>query len=205
MTTDYGYDALTYIPPEMNPWGLQLITPEASEFGEYALVGCEQASIETHHQVEVVDEDGRPLRGVWVIFGFGSGKSINMPPRINYWRNGPTVLKGNAQRTNAMGYVQHTFGEGGEDIFIWGRNKEGDLLYPSAIVKNCTWQRTPVAMFEHTGVALRFQLRRAGVIPLSGQMAELKTFLLDHEGRITALEGKSAEDVVLGSLEPGES
>lgn len=166
MTIDYGIDPLTYIPPEMNPWGLQLVTPEPSEFGAYVLIGIEQASIETHHQVEVVDEDGKPLRGVWVIFGYSSGPQINMPTRKNYWQNGPTVLRGNAQRTNAMGYAQHTFGEGGEDIFIWDRNREGDLLYPSPIVRNCTWQRTPIANFEHTGVQIRFQLRRAGVIPM---------------------------------------
>lgn len=186
-------EPLTFIPPEMNPWGLQLITPEPSEFGAYHLVGIEQASIEGHHQVEVIDEDGRPVRGVVVIFGFDSGPSINMPTRINHWRDAPTVLKGNAQRTNAMGYAQHTFGEGGENIWIWDRNREGDLLYPSAIVKNCTWQRTPVGRFEHTGIALTFALRRTGVTPAAERLSALEawvTKLDDFEARLAALEAK---------------
>lgn len=128
-------DALTHIPAEMQAWGLQLITAEPSEFGQYVLIGVEQASIEGHHQVEIVDEDGKPLRGIEVIFGFpGGGPPINMPVRINYWRDAPTVLRGNGQRTNSAGYAEHTFATGGEDIWVWHRNKEGDLLYPSPIV-----------------------------------------------------------------------
>lgn len=190
MTIDYGTEALTFIPPEMNPWGLQLKTAEPSEHGEYVLIGCEQASIETHHQVEVVDEDGKPLRGIWVIFGFSSGRPINMPTRINHWEDAPTNLRGNPQRTNAMGYAQHTFGEGGEDIWIWDRNREGDLLYPSAIVKNCTWMRTPVANFEHTGVALTFMLRRANVVPAAGRLSALEAWVPHIEARLERLEGK---------------
>jgi hypothetical protein len=183
-------DPLTFIPPEMHPWGLQLVTPEPSEFGAFHLIGVEQASIETHHQVEVIDEDGKPMRGVWVIFGWDTGPAINMPVRINHWRDAPAVLRGNAQRTNAMGYAQHTFGEGGEDIWIWDRNKDGDLLYPSAIVKNCTWQRTPVANFEHTGVAISFQLKRTGVTPAADRLAALEAWVTGLDERLKAVEGK---------------
>lgn len=185
-----NYEPLTFIPPEMTPWGLQLVTPETSEFGEFVLIGIEQASIESHHQVEVVDEDGKPMRGVWVIFGWSTGPAINMPTRINHWQNGPTSLRGNAQRTNAMGYAQHTFGEGGEDIFIWDRSKDGDLLYPSPIVRNCTWQRTPVARFEHTGVALSFQLRRVNVIPAADRLSALEAWVTTLDERLKVVEGK---------------
>lgn len=186
-------EPLTFIPPEMNPWGLQLITPEPSAHGAYHLAGVEQASIEGHHQVEVIDEDGKPMRGVVVIFGFDSGPAINMPTRINHWRDAPTVLRGNAQRTNAMGYAQHTFGEGGEHIWIWDRNRDGDLLYPSAIVKNCNWQRTPVGRFEHTGILAQFQLRRTGVTPAADRIANLEAWVTrfeDFEARLAVLEGK---------------
>lgn len=185
-------EPLTFIPPEMTPWNLQLITPEPSQFGEYALIDIRQADIETHHQVEVIDENGQPLRGVWVIFGFGSGPSINMPYRKSYWRDAPTALKGNAQRTNAMGYAQHTFGEGGEDIWIWDRNKDGDLLFPSAIVRNCTWQRTPVARFEHTGILATFQRRQVGVIPQADRIAALEALVPALEERLRTLETPSA-------------
>lgn len=186
-------EPLTFIPPEMAPWGLQLVTPEPSEFGEFVLIGIEQASIETHHQVEVVDEDGRPMAGVGVIFGFpGGGPSINMPVRVNHWRNSPTVLQGNGQKTNSAGYAQHTFATGGEDIWLWHRNKEGDLLYPSPIVKNCTWQRPPVANFVHTGILARFQLRRVGVTSQADRLAALEAWVTGFDERVKALEGKGA-------------
>lgn len=187
-------EPLTFIPPEMSPWGLQLVTPEPSEFGQFVLIGIEQASIETHHQVEVVDEDGRPMAGVGVIFGFpGGGPSINMPVRINHWRGSPTVLQGNGQKTNSAGYAQHTFATGGEDIFVWHRNKDGDLLYPSPIVRNCTSVRTPVGNFEHTGVKIRFALRRTNVIPAADRLSALEAWVTNVEGRLAALEGKREE------------
>lgn len=177
-------DPLTHIPPAMSPWGLQLVTPDPGVFGAYHLVGIEQASIETHHQVEVIDEDGKPVRGVVVVFGFSSGPNINMPARVNHWPDAPVYLKGNAQPTNAMGYAQHTFGEGGEDIFIWDRNDDGDILYPSAIVRNCTWQRTPVARFEHTGVSLVYQLRRTNVIPAADRLSALEAWVTTFEAQL---------------------
>lgn len=190
-------EPLTYIPTEMHPWGLQLVTPEPSEHGAYHLVNVEQASIEGHHQVEVIDEDGRPLRGVTVIFGYDTGNPINMPTRVNHWRDAPTVLRGNAQRTNSAGYAQHTFGEGGEHIWIWDRNKDGDLLYPSAIVKNCTWVRTPVGRFEHTGVSVTMQLRRTGVTPAADRLAaleartsELEKWVTTFDETLKAMKGK---------------
>ena len=188
---DYGYEALFGIPPEMGPWNMQLVAPFPAEFGEYVLVGCEQASIELHHQVEVVDESGDPLRGVWVIFGFpGGGPNINLPVRRNFWRQGPVVLQGNAQRTNAMGYAQHTFASGGEDIWIWDIDKEGDLKLPSVIVKNCTWLRTPVGRFEHTGVSLTFQRRMVGVTPRRQRLDTLEQQLQEVLQRLSALEAK---------------
>lgn len=183
-------DPLTFIPAPMQPWGLQLITAEPSEFGAFHLISVEQASIEGHHQVEVVDEDGRPLRGVGVIFGFpGGGPPINMPVRVNHWRDAPRVLQGNGQSTNLAGYAEHTFGEGGEDIWIWHRNDEDDLLYPSAIVRNCTWQRTPVGRFEHTGCSLLFMLKRTGVTPQADRLSALEAKAADFDARLEMLEG----------------
>ena len=61
------------------------VLPFPSEFGEYALIEVDQADIELHHQVEVIDESGEPLRGVWVIFGFpGGGPDIALGARENY-------------------------------------------------------------------------------------------------------------------------
>lgn len=179
---DYDYEALAGIPDNMTPWGMRLELPFPSRFGEYVLIEAEQADIELHHQVEVIDENGDPLRGVWVIFGFpGGGPDLALIPRINHWRGSPAVLKGNAQKTNAAGYAQHTFKSGGEDIWVWDVDKEGVLWLPSVIVRGCRWVSTPVGQFEHTGVKLRFQRRQVGIIPRRQQLEELET-------RVTALE-----------------
>lgn len=175
---NYAYESLYQIPPAMGPWNLRLENPQPSEYGQYVLVGCEQAGIELHHEVEVIDESGFPLRNVWVIFGFpGGGPSIGLGYRRSYWQNAPAVLKGNAQKTSGGGHARHTFQSGGEDIWIWDIDAEGDLKLPSPIVRNCTWQRTPVGMFEHTGVRLTFQRRRAGVIPLEQRLQGLEAQL----------------------------
>ena len=172
----YDYEALTSIPPAMGPWNLRLDRPIPSDFGEYVLVGCEQAGIELHHEVEVIDESGFPLRGVWVIFGFpGGGPNINIGVRQNYWRQAPAVLKGNAVKTAVSGYVRHTYQSGGEDIWVWDVDADGDLKLPSPIVRNCTWVRTPVGMFEHTGVKLTFQRRKKGIIPLRQRLEALES------------------------------
>jgi len=181
---DYGYESLKGIPEAMQPWNLKLELPFPSEFGEYALIEVDQADIELHHQVEVIDESGEPLRGVWVIFGFpGGGPDIALGARENYWRGAPAVLKGNAQRTNYAGYAQHTFKTGGEDIFLWDVDRQGVLRLPSPMVQNCTWVRTPVGQFEHTGVKLRFQRRQNGVVPR-------RQILEDLEARVKALEAR---------------
>jgi hypothetical protein len=181
---EYGYESLKRVPEAMQPWNLSIELPFPSEFGEYVLIEVDQADIELHHQVELIDESGDPLRGVWIIFGFpGSGPSIPLGPRENYWRGAPAVLRGNAQKTNYAGYAQHTFKEGGEDIWVWDVDREGVLRLPSPIVRNCTWQRTPVGQFEHTGVKLRFQRRQKDVIPRRQRLETL-------EARVKALEAK---------------
>jgi hypothetical protein len=186
---DYGHEALKRIPDEMSPWNLRLTLPFPSEFGEYVLTEVDQADIELHHQVEVIDESGDPLRGVWVIFGFpGGGRDIPLGPRENYWRGAPSVLKGNAQKTNGCGYAQHTFKTGGEDIWVWDVDREGVLRLPSVIVQNCGWAATPVGQFEHTGVKLRFQRRQTGVVPRRQRLEDL-------EARVKALEARLGEYV----------
>lgn len=181
---NYGYRELFGIPPEMAAWGMSLQLPYPSEFGGYALVEVEPADIELHHQVEIIDESGDPLRGVWVIFGFpGDGPDINLYPRENHWRSAPSVLKGNAQKTNAAGYAQHTFKTGGEDIWIWDVGTAGVLKLTSTIVKGCKWVGPPAGQFLHTGVKLRFQRREAGVVPRQLRLEAL-------EARVAALEAK---------------
>jgi len=76
------------------------------------------------------------------------------------------------------GYAQHTYGQGGESIWIWDVDRAGRLELSSAIVENCCWIK---ARFNHTGVKLTFQRRRAGVVPQRQRLADL-------EERVIAME-----------------
>jgi hypothetical protein len=187
---DYGYEELRRIPDEMAPWEMNLVLPpnsiwDGEDTGKYVLVGVDQASIELHHQVEVLDENGNPLADVWVIFGFpGGGPDLGrLNPKENYWPGAPAVLMGNAQKTSLAGYAQHTFKTGGEDIWVWDLDDEGVLKLPSPIVKNCKWTTPPVGWSNHTGVRLRFQRRRDDIVPEKQQLADL-------EARVAALEAQ---------------
>ncbi len=188
---DYGYEELRRIPDEMAPWNMVFVMPPKSiwdgpDSGKYVLVDVDQASIEQHHQVEVLDENGDPLADVWVIFGFpgGGGRDLGgLNPKENYWSGAPAVLNGNAQKTSLAGYAQHTTGQGGEDIWIWDLDDDGVLKLPSPIIKNCTWVTPPTGWSNHTGVRLRFQRRRADIVPKKQQLADL-------EARVAALEAQ---------------
>lgn len=181
---NYGYDELLSLPVKMEPWNMRLDYPALHQWskGQYVLVGCEQAGEELHHEVEVIDENGSPLGGVWVIFGYpGGGPDLNLKPDVMLWPNGPAVLKGNAQKTTISGCVKHTFQQGGEDIWIWDLQPADPEMrqlsvinLPSVIVRNCTWQRTPAGHFEHTGVKLTFQRRMNGVIPTQQMIDEMR-------------------------------
>lgn len=184
---NYGHPALTGIPLRMQSWGLHLEQPYPSAFGEYVVTDIRPADIEQHHQVEVINEDGDPLRGVWVIFGFpGGGPEIGLTPLESHWRGAPQVLRGNAQVTNGAGYAQHTFKSGGEDIWIWDLDDEGVLRLPSPIVKNCKWASTPIGRFEHTGVKIQFQRRIIGVKPRAQRLDELEMRVAVLEHRLAA-------------------
>ena len=191
---NYGFDTLKGIPEKMTPWGLQLEQPYPSDYGEYVLIEVAPADVELHHQVEVVDENGEPLRGAGVMFGFPGGGGKQGPiPRNNYWRGSPAIINGNYQATDSSGYAQHTFQAGGEDIWVWDIDEDGVLELPSPIVKNCTWVSTPVGRFEHTGVKLRFQRRVKGVKPRVQRLDEIEVRLAVLEERVK-LEIQRIED-----------
>jgi hypothetical protein len=177
---DYGYQPLLGIPDRMAPWNMSMDLTPATEFGEYVLVGCEPADIESHHQVVVMDEDGQPLSGVGVIFGYNTGPWVAPRPRINHWYMAPRVLTGNYQKTDPAGCAKHTFGEGGETIWIWDVDRDGVLRLSSDVVFNCSWLQE---RFNHTGVKLTFQRRQQGVMPLRQRLAEIERRLAELEAR----------------------
>lgn len=173
----YDHQALLGLPVEMDPWGATLELGQPTESGQYVLVGCEPADIESHHQVLVIDEDGRPLGGVGVLFAFSTGPAVAPRPRVNYWTGAPRILNGNYQRTNLAGEARHTFGEGGETIWVWDVRSE-TLELSSDVVFDCRWIPE---RFNHTGLKLTFQRRRKGIVPIKRRLADI-------EDRLTKLE-----------------
>lgn len=204
------FRALTRIPERMAPWHMRLDFPYVvqqgttlgkNDHGQYVVLDIQPATIEQHHQVTVVDEGGDPLPGVWVIFGYpgSNGPLIPLEPKENYWFNSPKELVGNAQRTNMMGYAQHTLGQGGEDIFVWDLDADSVLKLSSVIVRNCTWITTEAGgPFNHSGVHITFQRRRAGVPVMSrkerldnleAQLARVEADLQKAAGMIETVRG----------------
>jgi hypothetical protein len=189
----YGYSDLFAVPEAMTRWNLRINNPVPSRYGYFAVVKIEQATIEMHHQIIVLDEHGEAAPNIGVGFFYPGGNGPSAPhPNRNYWRDPPIVNPaGNWQVANYGGYAQHTYNDGGETIVCWHMDDNGDLLYPSAAVYNAIWldnssQGTQDVRFLHTGVKVTFQLRRPEIVPMSRDMLRAK--IADLEVRIAALE-----------------
>ncbi|MCB0192022.1 MAG: hypothetical protein KDJ65_08770 [Anaerolineae bacterium] len=196
----YGYSSLDGIPEAMHPFQIGHVEHpliNSRNPGQYVLVDVEPADIEQHHQVYVIDEHGDPLPGVWVIFGFGSGKNLNaLKPKEMLWTNGPGDLHGNAQRTNRMGYAQHTFGpETGETVWLWDV-RDGRLDLPSVIVHSLKWLDAGFAgLFVHTGVKLTFQRRRKDVEPRGRRFDRIDQAIEKLQAEIETLKSSGSGDL----------
>jgi hypothetical protein len=158
-------EELNKIPPEMAAWNtLKIKKPIPTAQGRHwALVGCEPARIEQSHQVLLLDEDGNPAQNTVVVFGFGKGGGTDYTGALaaspNNWHECPAVINGNAVKV-INGYAQHTYGGGGEDIWVWDLEPDGSLNNPSDIVYGNIWINTggqPFG-FNHQGTFLTFQL-----------------------------------------------
>lgn len=179
---EYGYDELLGPNDVGLKHGMGVVRPYPSEYGEWVLVGYDHSSEEQHHQVQLIDEDGDPIMGVWVIFGYpgGDGKDYShLIPMINHWRGSPQVLRGNAVKSDGSGTAKHTTGSGGEDIWVWDvqENAAGVkvLELPSVVVRNNRILNIGGGgTNEHTGAKLTFQRRLAGVVPKAARLEDLE-------------------------------
>lgn len=188
---DYGYDEMLGPNDVMKLHGARLERPFPTAQGEWVLVDYDHSPVEMHHVVQLIDESGEPVRGVWVMFGFPGGDGNDyghLYPDMNYWRGSPQVLRGNAQQTSGGGEARHTFASGGEDIWVWDvyDNEQGYsvLELPSAIVRNNLWIGPKKGgINNHTGAKLVFQRRKTGVVPDEQRFESL-------ESRVAALENQ---------------
>lgn len=166
------------IPDHMEPWNLRLEQMEPTEHGKFAVVDIQPSPIEQNHIVRVIDEEGRDLTGICVVFGFpgGGGRQYNLKYKENWWWRAPVVINGNVQYT-LVGLAQHTVGDGGEDIWVHNIEPNGNLELSSDIVRNCT---RVAGRNQHECVFITFQRQRAGATTLEDRVSKL-------EGQLTAL------------------
>lgn len=161
------YPILTVIdapPQEMDAWQMRIDLPQVDpERGTFELIGMYKSPVEQQHRVWVIDEQNKPLYGVWVIFGYPGQTQPDLSwlkPRVNYWVGAPAVLAGNAQMTGFDGYAQHTPGPGGgEDCWVWYRvwdpvQARYELHLSSVIVRN---MKVLADINNHTCVELIFR------------------------------------------------
>ncbi|MEM7345420.1 MAG: hypothetical protein AAF485_14360 [Chloroflexota bacterium] len=185
----FGYNALEGIPEEMGAWTLGWRYEEATDYGQYVVVGVEPAWIEMHHQADVLNEHGDPLPGVWVIFSMpgNTNNPINLMPRVQLWDR-YSMLTGNAQRTNRMGYAQHTYGSGGEEIFVWDIHNDR-LELPCPTITSSSWIGTEDGgHFIHTGIKVTFQRRRHDVEPQGRRLDRIEATIQEAERKLEVLE-----------------
>lgn len=192
MEIDYGIPRLESLPSQFSNRGLTLRPAQENKFGIYCLVGVEDSSEEQHHQVEVIDESGDPLRGVVVIWGYpGGGPNLgHLKANTVYWDGAPAVLKGDDETTGPDGSAKHVFQSGGEDFWIWDIDAKGVVRMPSDIVYNLKW--VPTQRNSHVGIKLRYQRRMHGVLPRAQIEKENAMKLAALESAVIQLESDFA-------------
>lgn len=191
---------LTLLPNDIiNDFGAEVFSATPTEKGVYRLVDARRTAGSGYQgqriTVLVLDENGVAMPGVPIAFSYSTADHYTLTSDFAWIP--PQPYKAFIVRTGGSGEIDMIQGDvirqggsGGMTVYILDPAHSSDLVTGAGMLA------------DHTGLYLTYQLRRTGVIPLSDALAELKTFILDHEGRITALEGKPAEDV---GLEPGES
>lgn len=162
-------DQLFEPPGSMDAFRMWIEHNNPTEHGKYAIVDIQPSPEEQNHIVLVIDENGRPMTGIRVVFGFDSGPHHDTPKRTK-WRGQPRVTHGNVQYA-LLGLAKHTAGEGGEDIWIHNIEDDGWVRYSSDIAKNCSI--VPAVLNNHTAVMITFQLQRAGVVPEKDMIADM--------------------------------
>lgn len=195
----FGYEALTDVPQELRNagWSRLAIEPprEFSDAGIIELVQIGMSPIERKHMMAVVDENGNPFMGdahgntAVGFFGYPGGDGgnydsllRNKDPRRSQWQgNMPERFRGVFGWLNIIpGYAETTTsGEGGEDAWVWLRDKHGNCLLPSTIVRSMNV--VSGVLNNYTTLYVKFQVRRANVVPSHVREAR-------QEARLAALE-----------------
>lgn len=197
----FGYEALTDVPQELRGAGWNRlaveISAEYSDAGTVELVQIGMSPIELKHMMAVVDENGNPFMGdtqgntAVGFFGYPGGDGGNYDSllastsvRDSAWQdNMPHRFRGVFGWLNIIpGYAETTTsGMGGEDAWVWLRDKDGVCSLPSTIVRSMNV--VSGALNNHTALYVKFQVRRANVVPQHVREAQ-------QEALIAALEAK---------------
>ena len=198
----FGYKALLTdadVPQGLRSagWDKLSIEPPAqySNVGVIELVQMGMSPIELKHMMSVVDENGAPFIGdanggtAVGFFGYPGGDGPNLDSFLkstsvkdSEWQgNMPHRFRGIFGWLNIIpGYAETTVGgSGGEDSWVWLRDQAGVCTLPSTIVRSMNI--VAGALNNHTALYVKFQVRRANVIPTHVREAR-------QEKRLAALQ-----------------
>lgn len=190
-----NYKPLVLLPNDIqNDWMAEVFSATPTEKGVYRLVGCRRTAGNSFEgqriTVLVVDENGQALPGVPVAFSYSTADKYTLTPDFT-WQP-PTPQRAFITRTQGSGMADQIQGSvvkanepGGVTVFILTPEFSSDVVTGAGMLA------------DHSGLALIFQLCRAGVVPLDERLDNI-------EARLGALENRVVEGVVLDTLESGQ-
>lgn len=177
------YNPLTVLPQDIqNDFGAELYSAIPAKMGVYRLVEArrtEGRSFEGQRiTVLVVDENGTALPGIPVAFSYSTADKYTLTQDFDWQPPGPH--RAFIVRTGGSGEIDQiqndpikAGGSGGITLYILQPEYSSDVLTGAGM------------LHDHTGLYLVYQLRRAGVVPLSEQLTSI-------EARLQALEAKKS-------------
>lgn len=158
--------------------GSQLVPATPTAAGVYRLIDIQPTRPKSYQElriiVQVVDENGLPLSGVPVAFSYDTARSYFVDPAFAW--SPPHPWQADVVPTTGAGEIEHIQGSvikqgdvGGITAYILDPDHSSDVVAHIG------------ALADHTGLRLKYQLRRAGVLTLEERFKRI-------EDRLNVLE-----------------
>jgi hypothetical protein len=179
-------EPLTQLPVDIQrDWLAQVIPAEPTANGVFRLVAArrtEAASFEGQRiTVLVLDENGRAMPNVPVVFSYSTAKFYTLTPDFLWRPPAPqrafiVPTQGSGQIDQVQGDVVKAGQPGGVTVYIFTPEYSSDVATGLGMLS------------DHTGLHLTFQLRRVGFRSDSERLAALEQWVTNIDSRLEALE-----------------
>ena len=183
---------LTLLPPDIqNDFMAEVFSATPTTGGVYRLVADRRTKPKDFESqritVRVVDENGAPMEGVPVAFSYSTADQYTLTADFA-WQP-PSPHRAFLARTGSAGQIDQIQGDvvkqgqpGGVTVYILSPEFSSDIVAGAG------------QLSDHTGLVLTYQLRRAGVVPLTDRLANIESRLGALErwigGSLAGLESK---------------